>query len=235
VARLPVGTGPAVRMIVFGEARSLASTAGRSRLLIAGILFGFSMLALTLSAFLVRENARLHERVSRQALTDERTGLPNLRALHGTLDREIEGSRRYGSPVSLVMLDIDGFANVNKELGHQQGDKVLASVGRVLRELSRGVDVPARYGGEEFAVVLPRTDAQGGVQLAERMRAAIERLRVRRLSGAGAVGVTASFGVASVTVGAHEDGSSTLRSLISAADDALLRAKRAGKNRVERA
>jgi len=176
------------------------------------------------------ENADLHETVQRQAVTDELTGLSNIRELNTTLDREIERSRRFSSSLGLVMLDIDDFKQVNDLYGHQQGDQVLVMVGRVLRDLSRDIDEPARYGGEELAVVTPETDAAGAAQLAERMREAIENLEITRLDGDGRISVTASFGVASVP-----DSASDKASLIAAADAALYRAKRAGKNRVERA
>jgi len=176
------------------------------------------------------ENADLHETVQRQAVTDELTGLSNIRELNTTLDREIERSRRFSSSLGLVMVDIDDFKQVNDLHGHQQGDQVLVMVGRVLRDLSRDIDEPARYGGEELAVVTPETDAAGAAQLAERMREAIENLEITRLDGDGRISVTASFGVASVP-----DSASDKASLIAAADAALYRAKRAGKNRVERA
>jgi diguanylate cyclase (GGDEF)-like protein len=176
------------------------------------------------------ENADLHETVQRQAVTDELTGLANVRQLHITLDREIERSRRFRSPLGLVMLDIDDFKQVNDEFGHQQGDQVLASVARVLRRLSRDIDEPSRYGGEELAVVLPGTESDGAAQLAERMREAIARLRIPRVGAAGELKVTASFGIASLPASAEDK-----ESLIAAADAALYRAKRAGKNRVERA
>ena len=126
------------------------------------------------------ENADLHETVQRQAVTDELTGLSNIRELHTALDREIERSRRFNSSLGLVMLDIDDFKQVNDVHGHQQGDQVLVEVGRVLRDLSRDIDEPARYGGEELAVITPETDSAGAAQLAERMREAIEALRDHR-------------------------------------------------------
>jgi diguanylate cyclase (GGDEF)-like protein len=176
------------------------------------------------------ENASLHETVERQAVTDALTGLANLRAFTSILDRELERSRRFDTPLGLVMLDLDDFKQVNDSYGHQQGDEVLAQVAGVLRSLSRELDVPARYGGEELAVVLPQTDAEGAMLLAERMREAVEALQVPRVRGGGSLGVTASFGVASVP-----DTAAGRDSLIAAADAALYRAKRAGKNRVERA
>jgi diguanylate cyclase (GGDEF)-like protein len=176
------------------------------------------------------ENASLHETVERQAVTDELTGLANVRAFHTILEREIERSRRFQSPLGLVMVDLDDFKQVNDHHGHQQGDEVLASVAAVLRDFSRDIDAPARYGGEELAVVLPQTDAEGAALLAERMREAVERLRVPRVGGRGSLRVTASFGVAAVPESAGEP-----EELVAAADAALYRAKRGGKNRVERA
>ena len=107
------------------------------------------------------ENAALHEKVERQAVTDELTGLANLRAFHSILELEIERARRFNTPLALVMLDLDHFKQINDEYGHQQGDEVLALVADVLREFSRDIDAPARYGGEELAVVLPQTDSEG--------------------------------------------------------------------------
>jgi diguanylate cyclase (GGDEF)-like protein len=176
------------------------------------------------------ENVDLHEMVRIQAVTDELTGLFNLRHFHDTLDGEIERSRRFGTDVGLMLLDIDDFKRVNDTYGHQQGDLVLIEVGRVLRTLSRDIDEPARYGGEEMAVVLPQTDVAGAELLAERMRSAVAAIEIDRLDGGGRLKVTASFGVASLPSNAREKDS-----LIAEADAALYRAKRAGKNRVGRA
>ena len=176
------------------------------------------------------ENANLHETVQRQAVTDELTGLFNVRHFQETLENEVERSRRFNSPVGLAMLDIDNFKRVNDTYGHQQGDVVLVEVARCLRALSRDIDEPARYGGEELAVVLPQTDLVGAELLAERMRAAVADLAVKRLDGQGVLRITASFGVA-----AFPESADGRESLIAAADAALYRAKHGGKNRVERA
>ncbi|GAC1522011.1 MAG: hypothetical protein NVS2B6_06810 [Thermoleophilaceae bacterium] len=173
------------------------------------------------------ENVDLHETVRVQAVTDELTGLSNMRHFHEALDAEIERSKRFGSGVGLLMLDIDNFKLVNDTYGHQQGDIVLMEVARVLRNLSRDIDLPARYGGEEMAVILPQTDVQGAELLAERMRSAIAALSIERLEGEGRIEITASFGVASLPACARDKSS-----LIHEADAALYRAKRAGKNRV---
>lgn len=176
------------------------------------------------------ENVDLHETVQRQAVTDELTSLYNVRHFHDWLDVEIERSKRFDTPIGLVMLDIDDFKHVNDTYGHQQGDLVLMEVARAVRELSRDVDEPARYGGEEIAMVLPQTDIEGTALAAERIRSAIEELEIPRVDGNGVLQVTASCGVAALPVSAVDKDS-----LIAAADAALYRAKRAGKNRVERA
>ena len=176
------------------------------------------------------ENVDLHETVQQQAVTDELTGLFNVRQFHARLRNEIDRAERFGTPLSLVMLDIDKFKSVNDTYGHQQGDRVLVEVARVLRRLSRDVDLPARYGGEEMAVVLPQTDLGGAELGAERMRAAIEGMQIQRLDGGGLLPITASFGVASFPAQAGDK-----TALIAAADAALYRAKRGGRNRVERA
>ena len=176
------------------------------------------------------DNATLHEKVEREAVTDELTGLANARSFRASLDSELERSRRFGTPLALVMLDLDHFKRINDDFGHQQGDEVLALIAEVLREFSRDIDAPARYGGEELAIVLPQTDTDGAAQLAERIREAVDRLRVPLLDRDGSLRVQASFGVA-----AFPESAMDRESLIAAADAALYRAKRGGRNRVERA
>ena len=185
---------------------------------------------LAVQAAVAIETANLHKAVEMQSVTDELTGLDNVRQFHRTLHGEVERSRRYGTEVGLVMIDIDDFKRVNDSYGHQQGDLVLRRVARVLAELSRDIDQPARYGGEEMAIVLPQTNLEGTEYLAERVRVGIEALVIERLDGQGAVPITASFGVGSLPETASEKDD-----LIAGADAALYRAKRAGKNRVERA
>jgi diguanylate cyclase (GGDEF)-like protein len=177
------------------------------------------------------ENVDLHELVQRQAVTDELTGLSNHRRFQEVMAQEVGRAKRFGQDLGLVMLDIDHFKTVNDTYGHQQGDVVLREVARVLRDSSREIDEPARYGGEELAVALPQTDLDGAYLFAERVRIALDALRIPRLGGGGGhLRVTASFGAAAMPGTGDDSGS-----LIAAADAALYQAKRAGRNRTVRA
>jgi len=180
--------------------------------------------SLEAEAALALENIELHFRVRRQAVTDELTGLSNHDRFQDLLNAEIEQVRRYHHPIELIMLNIDDFKAVNDTYGHPQGDAVLRHVARVLQENSRDADSPARYGGEELSLILPHADLEGAHAIAERIRAAVEALRVARTDGCGVLRVTASLGVAAST-DVRKD------ALIADADGALYEAKRSGKNR----
>jgi diguanylate cyclase (GGDEF)-like protein len=171
------------------------------------------------------ENARLHDVVQRQASTDDLTGLVNRRRFIEALQAEIERARRFGSPLTVILADLDDFKRVNDELGHHAGDIVLRSFADLMRSHVREVDVPGRIGGEEFAIVLPETDADGAARVAERMRQALGAVSLR-VEDDRSVRVTASFGVADLQ--ADQSGDDLLR----AADAALYRAKANGKNKV---
>jgi len=155
------------------------------------------------------------------ATTDSLTGLKNRHALEQGLGTEFMLARRFGTPLALVLLDVDSFKQFNDTFGHPAGDEVLKSVARLLRRNAREADIVARFGGEEFLVVLAETDLEGARQLAERIRADIEAgpwpLRP----------VTASFGVVELGQGMRSE-----NDLISLADRALYQAKSDGRNRV---
>ena len=186
---------------------------------------------LTSQAAVSVENVDLHETVQRQAVTDELTGLFNHRRFQEVMDVEVERARRYDQEMGLIMLDIDNFKRVNDTYGHMQGDMVLREVARVLRQSAREIDEPARYGGEEMAVALPQTDLDGAYRFAERVRKRIEALELPLLEGDGILRVTASFGAASLISAPQTD----KEGLVAAADAALYRAKRSGKNRTVKA
>jgi two-component system, cell cycle response regulator len=179
---------------------------------------------------LQKELLETNKRLELLSITDGLTKLHNHRYFQDELARAFEESQRYQRPLSLAMIDIDFFKKFNDTYGHAVGDDVLKQAADLYRHSVRSTDLVARYGGEEFAVILPQTDHEGAALLAERMREAVEGLQIPRVSGGGSLGVTASFGVASVP-----DTAADRDSLMAAADAALYRAKRGGKNRVERA
>lgn len=160
-------------------------------------------------------------KATRLSETDQLTGLPNRRYIYNVLEKEMERSRRYGDPLSLILLDVDDFKRVNDDHGHDVGDAVLVEFADRLRSFRRSSDELGRWGGEEFIFVVPETGLQGATRLAERLRDALEEHRFGPVGG-----VTASFGVAAF--GKEED----LASLLKRADVNLYEAKKQGKNRV---
>lgn len=159
------------------------------------------------------------------AVTDALTRIPNARYLHDHLVLEIESAKRYASPMTVLMLDIDDFKKINDEHGHPIGDQVLTTLAKTIQECVRSADIVGRLGGEEFLVIMPHTPANTAVAVAERIRKAIQNQTIK--SGGVSIGVTVSLGVASFPSKNITDKSSLLK----AADDALYQAKRAGKNK----
>jgi diguanylate cyclase (GGDEF)-like protein len=182
--------------------------------------------SLAAHAVVALENARLHDLVERQALVDGLTGLANRRAAADALHAEAARAERLETPFSVVLADLDGFKDLNDAYGHAVGDEALRTFAAVLRETLRESDVAGRWGGEEFLLLLPGADEEGAAQLAERIRTG---LAARSVPGVQGLRVTASFGVAEYA------GEKNTEELVAAADDALYRAKRNGKDRVERA
>jgi diguanylate cyclase (GGDEF)-like protein len=168
---------------------------------------------------LERSNARLKE----YSFKDEVTGLYNRRFYSIRLEEEVSRYRRFNHPVSVVLVDLDGFKDVNDELGHGAGDDTLRDMADILLKYSRGINVICRYGGDEFAVLLVETSKAGARLYADRIRQVLAThpfAHGRR--------ITASFGIASLP----EDVAPGADDLMRAADEALYAAKRAGKNRV---
>jgi diguanylate cyclase (GGDEF)-like protein len=182
--------------------------------------------SLAAQAAVALENARLHGIVKRQAITDELTQLSNRRYFMETLETELRRAERFEEPLALVFADLDDFKRVNDDFGHQVGDDVLRAFADVVRRRVREIDLAARLGGEEFAVLLPETDLAGAEALAESLRGAVAALTVEVVGAGKPVRVTASFGVAAYPQTHSAD------ELMTAADLALYRAKREGKNRV---
>ena len=180
---------------------------------------------LATQAAVALENARLHDVVQRQAITDDLTGLVNRRRFIDALQSEIERARRFGSHLTVVLADLDDFKRVNDEFGHHAGDDVLRSFADLVRSHVRDVDVPGRIGGEEFAILLPETGRVDAVSVAERMRHSLSVVPIPVAENR-TVSVTSSFGVAELGPGQSGD------DLMREADAALYRAKAEGKNRV---
>lgn len=181
---------------------------------------------LTQQAAVSLANVERHEDVARESITDTLTGLANRRRFDDVLAHAASRATA-SSPIALVMLDLDRFKVINDTHGHVFGDRVLKAVARVVRETARERDLPARYGGEELAVVLATGDAVAAAGFAERLREQIEQLTVSD-EAIGMVTVTASLGVASLPEHGED-----VSDLVRAADEALYRAKRGGRNRVE--
>lgn len=170
---------------------------------------------------------RAHDELTEVALLDALTGLGNRRAFDARLTEEVARSVRYGTALSLAMVDLDGFKEINDRYGHTAGDAVLVRIGDLLREVMRASDIETRYGGDEFAIILPDTGKTDAWLVAEKLRAALVEAKVD-LGGGCVVGVSGSVGLAS-----HGELNDTAESLLEAADAALYRAKRQGRNRVE--
>jgi diguanylate cyclase (GGDEF)-like protein/PAS domain S-box-containing protein len=170
----------------------------------------------------ISERRALEAELTRQATTDPLTAIPNRLHFEHHLEREIAQSERHDRPLSLIMVDLDHFKEVNDRNGHEVGDTVLQQAVAVVRPLLRGGDLVARWGGEEFMVLAAETDRAGATDLAERLRAALE---AHPFPGDGG-GLTASFGVAQYAPG------ETQGALLRRVDAALYRAKQGGRNRV---
>jgi diguanylate cyclase (GGDEF)-like protein/PAS domain S-box-containing protein len=178
----------------------------------------------------ISDRKELEERLERQATTDALTGLRNRRGFDETMDRECKRTLRTGSPTSLLLLDLDHFKQLNDAYGHAVGDDCLRAAAQALRgAVRREIDEVFRYGGEELAAILPHTDLDGAVTVAESVCRAIAALRVARENHEGGGIMTASIGVATAL-----DGTTPMpATLLQAADAALYKAKQRGRNRVE--
>ena len=174
----------------------------------------------------VTERKKLECDLVHQARTDFLTGIPNRRHFLDLADLELARARRYGRPFSMLMLDLDLFKTVNDRYGHRVGDLTLQKVVEVCREMLREVDVFGRLGGEEFGIILPETDAEQALQVADRLRQAIAIASVALPQG-GSVGITTSVGVAT-----YSEADSDVDAVLNRADRALYEAKRSGRDRV---
>jgi diguanylate cyclase (GGDEF)-like protein len=179
----------------------------------------------------VRERtAELEEanrRLSQLAVTDGLTGLFNHRYLHEQLGQAVERSLRSGTPVAMLMIDVDHFKKYNDRLGHPAGDEALRTVARLIAEDRRTVDVVARYGGEEFAVLLHAAARPQALEVAEKIRERVATAKIPGADGQPLGKMTVSIGVA-----VCPDDASTAEALLESADVALYRAKKSGRDAV---
>lgn len=171
------------------------------------------------------DNARLFREVQRLAITDPLTGPYNRRGLFEMGQREIERYRRFGRPLSIIILDIDHFKEINDSFGHAIGDQVLRGLAYCIRQHIREVDSLGRYGGEEFVILLPETPREAAAQAAERLRLQIASSPIQTTNGV--LTITVSLGVAQ-----FNEKTADLDALIDRADAAMYAAKQSGRNRV---
>ncbi len=183
-----------------------------------------------LYASLERANRQLKEandKLLKMSVTDDRTNLLNDRYLRRRLQEEFKRAVRYGSPLSVIMLDLDHFKQINDKYGHDCGDQVLREFGLLAMQNAREIDIVGRYGGEEFLMILPNTDGIRATIVAERIRKAAEEHLYKYKEFL--VRVTVSAGIASVLANRE---ARTEADLVKAADNALYRAKQASRNKV---
>lgn len=201
-------------------------------LLIPGILlFGafFVWLTIKLSLQTAVDLLRI-DLLEAENITDPLTKVYNRRYLDRRLEEEVSRSKRYTLDLSVLMLDIDHFKRVNDTYGHQAGDVTLSTLSRLIKDDLRELDVVARYGGEEFMVICTNTAIDGASLVAERLRKLIESHHVEMPDGTGgtlSIQISISIGVASVSANVDSK-----EKLVQAADQALYRAKKEGRNRV---
>jgi len=183
--------------------------------------------AVTDQTALAVQNARLYAQTVALSITDPLTGVPNRRHLFAQLDAELNRARRFGTSLSMLMIDIDHFKRLNDTAGHSAGDEVLRGVCELLRQNVRKVDTLARYGGEEFVVLLPRASRQEAVEVGEKLRKAVAEAPIEHGKAQPSGHVTISVGVATFPADSADQAG-----FIDCADAALYASKRGGRNLV---
>ncbi|WP_019559550.1 GGDEF domain-containing protein [Caldimonas manganoxidans] len=168
---------------------------------------------------------QLRQRLQALAVTDDLTGCYNRRYFWDRIEQEWARAHRHGLPLAVLLIDVDDFKRINDAHGHHAGDLMLQALVRACGASLRSTDVLARYGGEELAVLLPQTNLSGALAMAERIRAALQQVRIDWQGQS--VGATVSVGVAAL-----HDSHANVQAMVHDADVALYEAKRAGRNRV---
>lgn len=199
------------------------STDFRSNRLLYGYVFVVTALIFLVLGYVLGRQA---DKLRRLSTTDSLTGLDNRRALDDRVRDEWRRAARYGSPLALLLLDIDGLKRINDELGHRAGDHLLRRTATAIRDSLRASDVGARWGGDEFAILAPQTSRDAARQLAERLL-----LQLKTTSDSQHAAISASVGVAVFL--RDERRIEQPEGLMRAADEALYRAKAGGRDRVQ--
>lgn len=179
------------------------------------------LLYIAQSAALSLDNIRLHEKLLVASITDDLTGLANKSRFQKILDKEVSRAKRFDHDLGLIMADIDDFKKINDTYGHLFGDEVLEEVSKQISYSAREVDEPARWGGEEFAILLPEASEEQALEVAERIRKAVEEIEFEQMDKK----ITLSLGIATLN-----DKTPSAESLVKSSDKALYKAKRLGKN-----
>lgn len=170
----------------------------------------------------ISNRKNMERNLIRLSTTDNLTGTYNRNKMSDVLEQEVSRSARYGHPLSLIMIDIDHFKNVNDSFGHDIGDKTLKSLVHIAEGVKRETDIFSRWGGEEFLMLCPETDLEGGLLMAERLRDSVEKYHFEKVEN-----ITISLGVAEFSPDKHN-----VDLFVKQADDALYKSKSAGRNKV---
>ncbi len=206
----------------------------RDRAILFSIFILTSTLLLVLVYYLIfnlnKQLSKAQEKINKLAITDELTGLYNRRYFRKVFKDELKIAKRYRHSYGCLMMDVDHFKKVNDTYGHYAGDIILRKLGKLLKANSRESDIVARYGGEEFINLLPETDIVGASIVAEKLRAEIEAASIK--VGEIEIKITVSIGISCFDATKKDDPSTD--QLISAADNALYKAKENGRNRIEK-
>ena len=176
------------------------------------------------------DNVRLINLTKQAAITDALTGIYNRRFFVETLEKQMSLAKRHQEPLSLLIADLDHFKKLNDTYGHTAGDRALQQVSMILKDSIRTSDVLCRYGGEEFAIIMSKTGITGAIEKADKIRQYVESAHFDTITPGKSLGMTISIGVASFPENGTE-----YDALVDAADGALYKAKRNGRNRVEMA
>ncbi|MEY4100165.1 MAG: hypothetical protein RL300_1336, partial [Pseudomonadota bacterium] len=176
------------------------------------------------TVFDITERKAMERELERLAKTDVLTGLNNRREFYGIAEKEIARNKRFDSPLSAMLLDIDNFKVVNDQFGHAAGDEVLRQMGTICKTVLRETDIPARIGGEEFAILMPQTELEKAIDVAERLRSSFAHATVISPGGA-VISFTVSLGVSQLVAA-----DLNVEPLLQRCDKALYQAKNEGRN-----